>query len=391
MLSHLRAMLAVEQDFVDPLFRPPLTLAIAAASLKYLVTAWVLDDPQLKSKKTLQREREADGFSMVQLARIGLCVVFLLLSAEVFVEDAWSLYTGLPKVAGLQRVHAFAMVLAFSPNTVAAVAAACIFEALWLFKLPIRRSGIYWISDALAFVYGATLAAFYLMPLIFVSVVYGMLGAAVVTYAFAYDFVTLPWRIYTGHLNAIWIAVPVFSAYLLWTAMFHIVIAGYFIFVSRRYPELKEQASRAGSGNASSTFFNSLSQIGPHKVAVRILGKARDVGLSSLGVETEPQSYVNVDVDSLPLNSFEIEESADQDKCILNDQAALITCSTKIFTCVSVPLLQLCVIVAARVYLGESAWGAAEHSFAERSWGHYLGHVRDVGPNHLSSLVWIYL
>eukprot|EP00930_Biecheleria_cincta_P088081 TRINITY_DN77317_c0_g1_i1.p1 TRINITY_DN77317_c0_g1~~TRINITY_DN77317_c0_g1_i1.p1 ORF type:complete len:385 (-),score=48.21 TRINITY_DN77317_c0_g1_i1:181-1335(-) len=384
-------MLSVEQDFVDPLFRPPLTLAITAASLKYLVTAWVLDDPQLKSKKTLLREREAEGYSRVHLVRIGLCIVFLLLSAEVFVEDAWSLYTGLPKVAGLQRIHAFAMVLAFSPNTVAAVAAACIFEALWLFKLPIRRSGIHLVSDILAFVYGGTLAAFYLMPLVFVSVVYGILGAVVVTCAFTYDFVTLPWRIYTGHLNAIRIAVPVFFAYLLWTAMFHIVIAGYFALVSRRYPELLEQNSRAGAGGANNTLLLSLRQDGPHKVAVRILGKARDVGLSSLGIEAEPESYVNVDEEPVPLNTFEVEANEDQDKCILNDQAALITCSMKIFTCLSVPLLQLCVIVAARVYLGESAWGAAEHSFEERTWGHYLGHVRDIGPNRISSLVWIYL
>ena len=44
---------------MEPLYRAPLSLAILAAAVKYVTTAWVLDDPLLKTAATLRKEREA--------------------------------------------------------------------------------------------------------------------------------------------------------------------------------------------------------------------------------------------------------------------------------------------------------------------------------------------
>eukprot|EP00913_Durusdinium_trenchii_P000205 g187.t1 len=51
-------MFSLENVLVDPLYRPPLSLAIFAAALKYITTAWVLDDPLLKTSATLRKERD---------------------------------------------------------------------------------------------------------------------------------------------------------------------------------------------------------------------------------------------------------------------------------------------------------------------------------------------
>ena len=53
------AMFSLEVDEVDPLYRAPLSLAIVAAAVKYVTTAWVLDDPLLKTVAEVRKEREA--------------------------------------------------------------------------------------------------------------------------------------------------------------------------------------------------------------------------------------------------------------------------------------------------------------------------------------------
>eukprot|EP00931_Biecheleriopsis_adriatica_P086907 TRINITY_DN61461_c0_g1_i1.p1 TRINITY_DN61461_c0_g1~~TRINITY_DN61461_c0_g1_i1.p1 ORF type:complete len:385 (+),score=59.56 TRINITY_DN61461_c0_g1_i1:61-1215(+) len=384
-------MLYIEQEFVDPLFRAPLTLSIAAACLKYLATAWVLDDPALKTKKALKQERETEASSdWVFIVRLTLRLVFLILSAQVFFEDAGKLYRGMPLVSStIQWIHGYAMVLAFSPNTIAFAPAACIFEAFWLLKISDCRSRWHRASDILAAVYGCFLATFYGAPLIMVATTYGLCGATVISFAFFYDALTLPWRLVSGHMSAIWVAVPVFVALGVLFFMFHTMLFSYYLCMSYRYPELYAQIK--ASGLETKKMFQAQM---PHKVAGNIIGRAREIGLSKLGFAGDDRSEdLRHSLEPHAEGAFEVESAEDpaQEKCLLNDQASVALCASKIFTCLSLPLLQLCVVVAARMCLGESAWTSALHSFEERSWSHYLDHVSEVGSKRLSSLVWIYL
>ena len=59
----------------------------------------------------------------------------------------------------------------------------------------------------------------YMGPLLILFTTHGLLGMAVISYAFAYDFLTVPWRLMTGHMADFWVAVPIFTAALLWTCL----------------------------------------------------------------------------------------------------------------------------------------------------------------------------
>jgi len=53
-------MLEVERDFVEPLFRPPLSLSVVAAAFKYVATVVVLTDPLLSTSSEYVQKRQAD-------------------------------------------------------------------------------------------------------------------------------------------------------------------------------------------------------------------------------------------------------------------------------------------------------------------------------------------
>ncbi|CAK9006869.1 unnamed protein product [Durusdinium trenchii] len=371
-------MFSLENVLVDPLYRPPLSLAIFAAALKYITTAWVLDDPLLKTSATLRKER--DRPPDVKVSRLLLRVIFLILSSSVLFKDVGLVIHAIRTTKGTLRwVHAAVIVIAFSPNSVAAVAATCVAEVKvgWTHGLPLNGGWRAMLSESIAMAYGFLLCFAYIGPLFVVFMTHAITGAAVIAYAFAYDFVTLPWRICTGHMAEFWVAVPIFNAGVLWTALYTLIVIGYFWLVQRRYPELAQQSKLAGGCGKKI-----LQEQMPHQVAARIIGFVREVRTSDARPEME--------MDPMPLTGTEVPELAN-DRCILNDEGLTLLCGAKVLCSLSLPLVQLCVIVAAQVYLGRPAWEAAMLSFQERSWEHYfesLGHFAKQRP---LTLLWVYL
>ncbi|CAJ1419919.1 unnamed protein product [Effrenium voratum] len=117
----------------------------------------------------------------------------------------------------------------------------------------------------------------------------------------------------------------------------------------------------------------------PKDVAARIIGMAQNGGL-----KMRPE----VEMDDMPLNT---ELEAQQEKCIINDEGLMLLCGAKVLLCLSLPLVQLCVVVAAQVYLGESAWNAANLTFQERTWQHYMHSLSRFALERPLSLAWLYV
>ncbi|CAJ1379925.1 unnamed protein product [Effrenium voratum] len=115
------------------------------------------------------------------------------------------------------------------------------------------------------------------------------------------------------------------------------------------------------------------------EVAARIIGMAQNGGL-----KMRPE----VEMDDMPLNT---ELEAQQEKCIINDEGLMLLCGAKVLLCLSLPLVQLCVVVAAQVYLGESAWNAANLTFQERTWQHYMHSLSRFALERPLSLAWLYV
>jgi len=393
-------MLAIEADFVKPVFRPPLCLAIVFAALKFGATAWLLEDPLLKTKKDTRKLLEdesaggnAGGSKQAQvMIKLVLRLVFSVLAAYTFVQDVATLASGFAINAWPQRFHGIAMVLAFSPNTASGVAAACTREltTAWSGRLPgcaqpdCRSS-----SELIALLYGHSIASVYVPAFLIVGLLYGFLGALIVTYAMLRDLLTLPYRLYEGSLNDIWIALPVFLAYLLWTATYNGIILFYFFLVKRRYPDLAARMKAAGAELKPKREL-------PHKVAARMIGMARDAAvvggtriIGNARGEASPELQM-LEAD-LPLAPEKECEEEIEDACIMNDHGLALVCSAKVFLCITVPMIQLAVIVATRVYLGMDPWNAALHSFQERTWAHYFLHVSEMRAQDVPSLLWLYL
>eukprot|EP00913_Durusdinium_trenchii_P000206 g188.t1 len=82
------------------------------------------------------------------------------------------------------------------------------------------------------------------------------------------------------------------------------------------------------------------------QVAARIIGFVREVRTSDARPEME--------MDPMPLTGTEVPELAN-DRCILNDEGLTLLCGAKVLCSLSLPLVQLCVIVAAQVYLGRQS------------------------------------
>lgn len=329
----------------------------------------------LKSSATLQKERE--GPPNVKVSRIVLRCLFLLLSANVLFKDIAQVARAIHTSTGILRsMNAMAIIIAFSPNSVAAVAAACVAEVKvgWTRGFPLHGGWRVMLSESIAMAYGFLLCFVYICPLFITFMTHALTGAAVVSYAFAYDFVTLPWRLYTGHMAEIWIAVPIFNAAVLWTVLYTFIVIGYYWLVQARYPEIAQQSKTGGEKRI-------LKEQMPHQVAARIIGLVRTEvkGASLPRFETE--------MDPMPLTGSE----ASTEKCILNDEGLMLLCGAKVLCSLSLPLVQLCVIVAAQVYLGETAWDSASKSFQERSWEHYAQQVSDFAKQRPLTFLWVYL
>lgn len=423
-------MLGIEHDFVDPLFRPPLSLAIIAAAMKYVTTLIVLEDPILLTRSALLKRRNDNSEASEKRTQVllGARLLFCFLAFYTFICDCLTVIHGFPHVKGWQRCHLFAMVLAFSPNTVSAVAAAFVTEVklTWYNDLVLREDSIGWVCDGVGVMYANGMGLMYIMPSLLVMVLYGITGCAALVYCFLRDFVTLPWRLHDHHLSAVWIALPIFGALVMRTVVNLGLILGQEWYVKWKYPEL---ASRISATDRVDMLRVKM----PDQVSARVIGMARNLALATpdplrrvMGEDDPGQEELELSNTEEPLFNacdsqrtagLEIEDHApaargahfvitardllpnigmsggdeDLEKCILNDRMLAWICYVKTSVCVSVPILQLAVIIAARVYLGNAMWQAGIETFKERSWSHYWGHVWSEGTRGWIRLVWTYL
>ncbi|CAE7768838.1 unnamed protein product [Symbiodinium microadriaticum] len=345
-------------------FRPPLALAVMAAAAKLVTTAWVMDEPLLKSSAALNQE--VHGLR-TKVLRLLLRLLFLALALSQLLEDFFSATGYLGHLQGFQKMHALALMLAFSPNTVAAVAGTWMIEVKmsWTHRLFLQPDMLGVISDAIALVYWGVLGFVYVFPLFLFGTTHGVLGFCVMCYAFTYDLITFPWRLVTGHMAEIWVAVPVIIAGALLAMMYVLVMMGYYSLVKFRYPDI---AQSAPAGGDKEKIFKAFKDQMPHQVAARIFGAARDVGLAKLGGSPTGE----LEMDSAPFTK--VEEVQDGEKCILNNEGLMLALAGKVLGCLSMPMVQLCVVIASQVYLGHGAWEAANTSFQERTWDHYFDH-----------------
>ncbi|CAE7407499.1 ANKRD50 [Symbiodinium sp. CCMP2592] len=159
-------------------FRPPLALAVIAAAAKL-----VMDEPLLKSSAALN-----------QVLRLLLRLLFLAMALSQLLEDFFSAIGYLGHFQGFQsrgswKMHALALMLAFSSGT----------------QLILSLADRVWGKPML--VYWGVLGFVYVFPLFLFGTTDG-----VMCYAFMYDLITFPWRLVTGHMAEIWVAVPVIIA-----------------------------------------------------------------------------------------------------------------------------------------------------------------------------------
>mmetsp|Transcript_73003 Transcript_73003/g.171132 ORF Transcript_73003/g.171132 Transcript_73003/m.171132 type:complete len:378 (+) Transcript_73003:33-1166(+) len=370
---------------VDPLFRAPLALAIGAASAKLVATAWVMDEPLLKTSGALQKESKKQVST--QVVRLFLRAVFLGLAMNTLVEDAAMAMSSLAQFEGLQKLHALALVLAFSPNTVAAVSVAWMVEVKlsWTHAFFPHRDPLSMLADLLALVYCGMLGFIYFFPLFFFGTTHGILGASVLFYALAYDLVSLPWRLLSGQMEEIWIAVPFVIACAIAGMLYTAVMICYYYLVKTRYPHVAQQVRREGRQDTI------LKEQMPHHVAARIIGLARDGGLSKIGARSPKREPISRGVEMEAMYFSKSPEVEDDERCILNDEGLMLACGGKVLLCLSMPIVQLCVVIASQVYLGTGIWAAASASFQERTWAHYAARVSQFGEQRPLSLLWMYV
>ncbi|CAE7250308.1 unnamed protein product [Symbiodinium sp. CCMP2592] len=340
-----------------------------------------MDEPLLKSSAALNQEVHEPR---TKVLRLLLRLLFLAMALSQLLEDFFSAIGYLGHFQGFQKMHALALMLAFSPNTVAAVAGTWMIEVKmsWTHRLFLQPDVLGVISDAIALVYWGVLGFVYVFPLFLFGTTHGVLGFCVMCYAFMYDLITFPWRLVTGHMAEIWVAVPVIIAGALLAMLYVLVMMGYYSLVKFRYPDI---AQSAPEGGGKEKIFKAFKDQMPHQVAARIFGAARDVGLSKLGGSPTGE----LEMDSAPFTKVE----EDCEKCILNNEGLMLALAGKVLGCLSMPMVQLCVVIASQVYLGHGAWEAANTSFQERTWDHYFDWIRNAlraQPLNLK-LLWMYI
>jgi len=393
------------ESYLNPLFRPPLSLTVVAAGLKYVATVVILDEPLLLTCGDYRRRREATGSGAVgwRLARFVVQLLFVGLAANNLLHDLGTLAEGFPRLSAWQRSHLCAMVLAFSPNTVAAVAGAAIAQvsARWLQESPLQYCRIGKASDVVTQLFSLSMGLLYLLPLVLVSLTYGALGACAVAYSMAWDIATLPWRLASGHLGVIRLALPLVFALGLSHALCCLLIGGQVLLFEWRYPELAKRINSQGKR------VKVLKAKIPNLIAASVVGRARE--LTSLTAPSTGDSLVDegagdrhlLDLgvpdtgvaSTAPdgLEDAEVGSPCKTERCVLNDDLLAIIAVSKIMLCVAVPLLQISVVIAAKVFLGDTLWNASLKAFGERSWTHYVGHARESGMRAAMPLFWYYL
>ncbi|CAE7530634.1 unnamed protein product [Symbiodinium natans] len=370
------------ENHVDPLFRPPLALAVLAAAIKVLTTAWVMDEPLLKTNGALKQEGDAP--LKTKVTRLVLRMLFLAMATNTLVEDAQMAMSSLAQLRGFQKLHALALVLAFSPNTLAAVAVSWMIEVKlsWTHQFFLQPNRLSIISDIMALVYIGMLHMVYVFPLFLFGTTHSVLGFCVLCYAFAYDLCTLPWRLASGDMADIWIAVPVFFAGVFLFMLYGGVMLCYFFLMRGRYPDVALRAK--AQGHSEEKLFKEQM---PHQVAARIIGAARDGGLAKQSATAELRELRWRTLETDPT----LEREDEDDKCILNDDFLLLACAGKVLGCLSMPMVQLCVVIASQVYLGHGFWEAANASFQERTWAHYCEKMSRFAEQRPFSMLWMYV
>lgn len=261
-------MLGLEYDVVDPLFRPPLSLAVLGAALKYISTAVALEDPVLFTRwDFVKRMEESRLDNRAGVFLLAVRLLFSGLALYTFVHDVTALIHGFTHFGFWRWFHIFAMVNAFSPNTVAAVAACFVTEVKlgWATTL-VREYKCYKASDLVAIMYSGFMMTCYVAPFLVVSISYGILGMLVLSYALLRDIVTLPWRLLDHNLDDIWIAVPILFALLVRSLVNIALILLHEWIIKKRYPALALKIQMGGQR------ISGLSAKMPQKVSANIIG-----------------------------------------------------------------------------------------------------------------------
>lgn len=309
-------------------------------------------------------------------------------------HDLVSLIEGFPGRSWWHRSHVFATVLAFSPNTVAALACLFITEVHigWLGALiPMHSTVLGKVTDIVAVCYGHFMTCFYVLPLIVVSLTYGVVGGFTIAYAIFRDVCTFPIRLYNGNLNAIWIAIPICLALFLRTLLNIGIIVGQACIFEKWHPDLARHIREEGSR------VDSLKVRMPSSVPANVIGCARELAMTSAQVELSEAVNTKNIKDDLLQESGQVHDIDDKDlglkaeKCILNDEMLAWSCYMKVSLCVSLPFLQLAVVIAARIFGGGGMWESALSTFAERTWAHYFENLKGVNAGGLLKLIWYYI
>lgn len=337
---------------------------------------------------------------------IGARLFFCLLALDTLIHDFLMLSHGFPHLKGWQRCHLPAMVLAFSPNTVSALSAALLTEVkvYWLKDLPLRSDKLGWACDALAIGYANGLGLLYNLPFFVILFLYGIVGAFTMGFCFCRDALSLlPWRFFGHkHVDEIWIALPILFALAVRSIVNIGLIIGHESIVKKRYPE------EAASINPEDRI-NMMQVQMPEQVSASVIGLARSVAgassassaASNAAREVRGAMGLNGGAQDTPSEEPLVElfdgrvpptpHRAEPNSSILNHSLLAWLCYVRTSLVVSIPILQIFVISAVRVYLGTALWQAGLETFKERTWSHYFKNVWDEGFFGGLRLLWIFL
>jgi hypothetical protein len=230
----------------------------------------------------------------------------------------------------------------------------------------------------------------YIVPCLLVTFLYGFTGAAAMIFCFLKDVWTLPSRLKDHNMNVIWIALQILVALMMRTLVNIALIMGQEFFVAWRYPEAVKQIAEGDRVRMRHVKM-------PGEVSARVIGYMQAAGRASsasISTEGEPQLTEEPLMDlgeSAPQRLKRSGSTEELEKSILNDTVLAWICYAKTSLCISIPILQLCVIIAARVYLGNALWEAGVETFKERTWSHYLYQVWHGGGRGCLRLLWAYI
>mmetsp|Transcript_58072 Transcript_58072/g.149507 ORF Transcript_58072/g.149507 Transcript_58072/m.149507 type:complete len:397 (-) Transcript_58072:6-1196(-) len=389
------------ERFLLPVFRPPLSLSVVAMALKYVATCAVLRDPQMLTNADRVRWQEPCGAFRKRI-HLAALVVFIGLAINTMQHDAEAISRGLTQLPFTQCIHLIAMVVSFSPNTAAGAVGAFVllvrsrrrddptFRSARIGLADCRLSTV---IDTISFIFMLAFTAVYVLPLCFVLCFYGVLGMGAVGYACAYDVLTLPFSMSQAHSSEAWVIVPIAASALLSHCLALALIGGQAYLFEMRNPDLAQRIRAEGKK------INLLKVKMPKHVPARILGRAQELATFNGWKDDEKLKITQEDLlarapDSSPQAMDDTGEPALEEmmeKCILNDEVLAFIMFSKSCLCMALPFLQVCVVVAAKVYLGDGLWAAAQHTFNERSMAHYVEHIRERGVSGLAPLLWYYL